>query len=241
MPKEKLLRFKGDPKTKKKKKIKKESAEKQNWNLLQEKEEFKGLFALSWQGKLLNYLSLAQKLSFKPVEEEQVTENESGTAVGAPVVGTQVFQCVPMEDKIYIKCSMDKYFTVRNDKLECDNEACGLLEGFTLEKVDGGWILKNFNEKYCDWSSFSFVDSPNPHCTFAIYAKEIKEKIKVFKSAAELEMEALEKYHSVAKTVGKELLELKDPHGLTDARKQGKLNEYMIERRTKFKGDKFCW
>ncbi|KAJ3301094.1 hypothetical protein HDV03_001352 [Kappamyces sp. JEL0829] len=57
-------------------------------------------------------------------------------------------------------------------------------------------------------------------------------------SAADMEIDSLKRFHSFGK---KELLGLeRDTSDLARARKEGNLNEVLLERRSKLKRDKFC-
>lgn len=64
--------------------------------------------------------------------------------------------------------------------------------------------------------------------------KKIKPKV----SSADAEFEALQKFHSFGR---KEIAAFaRDTDSLARARKEGNLNEVLLERRAQMKKDKFC-
>ncbi|KAJ3336408.1 hypothetical protein HDU91_001789 [Kappamyces sp. JEL0680] len=179
-------------------------------------------------------------------EPAKTTDRESG-----PWSATQVFIARPLSStKITLKSCFDRYLGCdKIGNVDCAAEAAGVQVG---DKV--GWALQS-----SIWGTYLSLkngvlrgdaEEAGPDETFLIkvqfdYIKDaLDERKKQTKggygeiSAADMEIDSLKRFHSFGK---KELLGLeRDTSDLARARKEGNLNEVLLERRSKLKRDKFC-
>jgi hypothetical protein len=157
-----------------------------------------------------------------------------------PKIASQVWMFHSLgNNKFTIKSCYDKYFTSLNG-ITCSTDACSNNEIFQIQKYQNGFIIKDHMNNYLDFSTSLITTSTTITDSNLIYIKYqniIKEK-EITKSSVEMELEQLNKYHSFGK---RELNQVKEIYDLKDAKNKGKINEILIERRAKFKGDKFCW
>ncbi|KAJ2993097.1 hypothetical protein HDV02_002638 [Globomyces sp. JEL0801] len=216
-----------------KKKSKKKSKE-----LNQSKKQKDGWMAVDIPSEI--HVQSTNKISFKSVPHE--FEPDTLNADTDPWVGSQVWISHPLgQDKYSFKSCFDKYLTC--DKfgvVTCEMEAVGQTETWKVEKLETGFAIKSYFDKYlsvqdglirCD------SDIPGLNETFHLrmqYSFKVQKKEKI--SSVQQEFEALKQFHSFGK---KEIMALNyDVEGLTVAKRDGKLNEVLLNRRAVMKSDK---
>ncbi|KAI8894088.1 FRG1-like family-domain-containing protein [Globomyces pollinis-pini] len=246
----KVNKIRGDKVPLVKKKSKKKSKElnqskkqKDGWMAVDIPSEIHGpTIIMNHTFNLLNSVQSTNKISFKSVPHE--FEPDTLNADTDPWVGSQVWISHPLgQDKYSFKSCFDKYLTC--DKfgvVTCEMEAVGQTETWKVEKLETGFAIKSYFDKYlsvqdglirCD------SDIPGLNETFHLrmqYSFKVQKKEKI--SSVQQEFEALKQFHSFGK---KEIMALNyDVEGLTVAKRDGKLNEVLLNRRAVMKSDKFC-
>ena len=175
--------------------------------------------------------------------------NESKIRKLEPWLPTQVFQALNLTGSFNFKTCTDKYWTSELEKLECNAFSIGPLQNFELVAVysskgienseNTSWMIVNKDGYHLNFSTLSFQQLPTTECYCQILVQSKPTEQKEFIPSAQLEIDELLRNQSL-KNVAKELQKY-EADGLVQARKKGKLGEYLVQQRTKHKTDKFCW
>ena len=256
------LTFKGDskkPKTKKRKHIdptgSSSPAELQGWVVVSSKEDIVGpLMLLSNATPTLSCLAGDPhfRLFLSPTQSQNLQEVE-------PTQVSQVFVAkrLPDSSKVSLKSCFDRHLgTDKFGLVECDKEAVGMAHEFEIIQKEDGWaFLSNFGHYLsvqmapggtlckdaklrCD-STF-----PGLQETFIILGQAAQKQKRIRQASeeevdiAQVEMEKISKFHGHA--YGKIDYGQNVGVGLSKAVKEGKLNEALVEKRSKMKRDKVC-
>lgn len=252
------LQFKGEVKKKvvKKSKKKHKEVEKPIWCRTERIQDLSGpIIIINNKKNLLNVVQGIDALSFKTPKEEGLAEVEDSNKINEelkdkvdehsllPTLVSQVWQVHSLgSSKFTIKSCYDKYFSSTNNSIKCNQLACSQPEIFTIEKHLNGFVIRDFQLKYINFTSSTLdvVDEVAPGCVVEIYNQDVKKIVKEQElSVVDIELEQMKKYHSFGvkeiRAVDRNVLDLKD------AKLRGKVNEVLVDRRAKYKGDKFCW
>ncbi|KAJ3319877.1 hypothetical protein HDV06_005853 [Boothiomyces sp. JEL0866] len=241
------LKFKGQEEKVSKKKSKKkqevQEKEEQGWVICQLPESINGPSIVIHHLNLLNAVQSTTKVSFKPVPHEDQPPVPLPLETTEPWVASQVWVVHQVNNKFTFKNCFDKYLS--SDKfgvISCEMEAVGPAESWNVIKQKNGFALQNYWGQYLSYNEGTIrCDSEHiaDNEVFQIkmqYIHRIEKKVHV--SAVSLEIEKLEKMHSFGK---KELTALtRNVDELAKAKREGRLNEELLNRRALLKPDKFC-
>jgi protein FRG1 len=233
--KSKKLHFKGDTQkvTKKKRIIEKKVEAKETWIGIENVDQLKGPILIRKGDQLLNYNPVAEKAMFKtrdPPPEDHIS--------GYPWVATQVWVCQRIENKTTIRSAFDKFLSSSKEGIiSCDRDAAGISETWRIEPIKNGYVLKNYWGQYlCFEDELRAVPELVDDCIVSIMTQNVKVVVQGPKqSAVDIELEKLAQYHTKG---AKDVLLVGDAEGLAEAKRTGKLHEFLLERRAAVKKDK---
>ncbi|KAJ3220443.1 hypothetical protein HK099_004349 [Clydaea vesicula] len=175
------------------------------------------------------------------------------------ITETLVCRNLPESEKFSFKTCQERYVGV--DKfgvVYCEREAMGQTEEWEVSKVEGEEFGFSFKNHYGNYLSFEF--KPNSISTPCRSDKTEVEESEIFyvkcqaqfkyrkpkkpkkikeENTEELEIEALKSFHSFGDQTQIKKSK-KDFKILKKAKKEGLLNETLLDRREKLKADKFC-
>ncbi|KAJ3254821.1 hypothetical protein HK103_006811 [Boothiomyces macroporosus] len=237
------LKFKGQEKVKKKSKkrqpVEEKEKEEQGWMVCQTAESINGPSIIIHHLNLLNAVQSTTKVSFKPVPHEDQPPVPLPLEDSVPWVASQVWVIHQVNNKFTFKNCFDKYLS--SDKfgvISCEMEAVGPAESWNVIKQKNGFALQNYWGQYLSYNDGTIRCDSEQITDNEVFQIKMQIEKKVHVSAVSLEIEKLEKMHSFGR---KELLDLtRNVDGLAKAKKEGRLNEELLNRRALLKPDKFC-
>ncbi|KND03825.1 uncharacterized protein SPPG_01280 [Spizellomyces punctatus DAOM BR117] len=250
------LSFKGDNTIEKKKKKKRkaeteaeETLPEDGWVAVDHIDDIKGPILLlttsTDPASVLNCSDSSSKVQFTPIDPATPLASYEPTTVSQVFVAKRL----PDSSKLCFRSAYDRY--LGSDKfgvVQCEREAMGPSEEWEVVLREDGLALQSSFEKFlkCDADGRARADSENVgfkevfqmRCQAANKARAKKKKVDVSINAEELEVDHIKKFHSWGG--GRLVLSQEDTTVLRKAKKEGNLNETLLDRRSKLKSDKFC-
>jgi protein FRG1 len=233
--KSKKLHFKGDTHkvTKKKRIVEKKVEAKETWIRIENVDQLKGPILIKKDDQLLNFNPVAEKATFKA--KESPPEDH---IAGYPWMATQVWVCQRIENKTTIRSAFDKYLSSSKEGIvSCDRDAAGISETWRIEPMKPGFVFRNYWGHYLSFEEeLKAVPDIGKDCIVSILTQNVKVVEQgPRQSAVDIEMEKLAQFHTKG---AKDVLLVGDAEGLAEAKRKGRLHEFLLERRAAVKKDK---
>ncbi|KAI8919969.1 FRG1-like family-domain-containing protein [Powellomyces hirtus] len=252
------LSFKGDSGIEKKKR-KKRKAEPGNeesstgpqdgWITIDSIDDIKGpiifLSSATEPASVLTCSETSSKVSFTSLSPDSTFLNYEPASVAQVFVAKRL----PDSAKISFRSSFDRYLgTDKFGIVSCEREAMGPAEEWEVVLREDGAALQSSFDKFlkCGEDAAARADSEvvgfrevfQIRCQAANKYRSKKAKSEKELDIAAMELEQIKKSHSWGG--GRLILSQEDTLELKKAKREGQLNEALLDRRAKLKSDKFC-
>ncbi|KAJ3041237.1 hypothetical protein HDV00_009775 [Rhizophlyctis rosea] len=256
------LNFKGDKTEKKKKKRKavdavEEDTPQEGWVLVDSIEDFTGpiliLSPATDPPSTLTASPTSPLTKFTSISSSPSSSTDPTTTLKSyePTSSSEVYipKRLPDSRKITFRSAHDKYLgTDKFGVVSCASEAISPNEEWEVVQREDGWALMSFYGKFlrcesdgtvrCDSDEMGFREVVRFKCQAANKSGRKKRREKERIDVGGLEVDKIKQFHSWG---GDRLVTTQeDTRSLYKAKKDGQLNEALLDRRAKLKSDKFC-
>ncbi|KAJ3013320.1 hypothetical protein HKX48_005825 [Thoreauomyces humboldtii] len=225
------------------------SSSRDGWVAVEHLDDLKGpimiLTSATEPPSILTCSETTSKVSFVPLPEDKTISSYEPESVAQVFVA----KSLPDSSKASFRSSFDRYLgTDKFGVVACEREAMGPSEEWQLLVREDGAALQTSFDKFlrCDDQSAARADADAVGFreVFQIRCQAVNKikgkKAKQDKALDTQEMELEQMKRSQSWGGGRLVFSQEDTRELRQAKKDGLLNEALLDRRAKLKSDKFC-